>query len=103
VVEVSEEKREAKLRFIKEEPWISQILRTFRPIGIIPEDLHNWFWDWVQDIGAAMRSRDMMVGFAASIGYYAIAVGLFSLLESVGVTPGAVKRLKGLILGGRGL
>jgi len=100
---VSEEKKEAKLRFIKEEPWISQILRTFRPIGIIPEDLHNWFWDWVQDVGAAMRSRDMMVGFAVSVGYYAIAMGLFTLLESVGVTHGVVKRLKSLILGGRGL
>jgi hypothetical protein len=89
---LSEEKK--KLRFIREEPWIAQTLRTFRPLKIVPEDLHDWFWDWVQDVGAVMRSREMMVGFVASIGYYALALGLMNLFSRLGFT-GLFKRLLG--------
>jgi hypothetical protein len=82
VKSLSEEK---KLRFIREEPWIAQTLRTFRPLKIVPEDLHDWFWDWVQDVGAAMRSREMMVGFVASMGYYALFLGIVNLLGRLGL------------------
>ena len=92
---MSEERK--KIRFIREEPWIAQTLRTFRPIGIIPEEIHTWVFDWLEDIGATMRSREMMVGFLASMGYYAIGVGLISLLESTGVMQSIVKTIRSIV------
>jgi hypothetical protein len=83
-----------KLRFIREEPWIARTFRTFRPVGIVPEDLHNWLWDWVEDVGAAMRSREMMVSFMASIGYYAIGISLLSVLENLGLVPSIARLIK---------
>jgi hypothetical protein len=83
-----------KLRFIREEPWIARTFRTFRPVGIVPEDLHDWLWDWVEDVGAAMRSREMMVSFIVSMGYYAISIGLLSLLESLGLAPSITRLIK---------
>jgi len=83
------------VRFIRDEPWIARTLRNFRPLDIIPKDIHDWFWDWVEDVGAAMRSREMMVSFVASAGYYAIAMGMLTVLESLGVKP--VKLVKKII------
>jgi hypothetical protein len=85
----------SKLRFIREEPWIARTLRTIRPLGIVPKDIHDWFWDWVEDVGAALRSREAMVSFAVSMGYYALVRSALMLLESFGVKP--VKRLRLLI------
>ena len=85
---------EKKLRFIREEPWIARTFRTFRPVGIVPEDLHNWLWDWVEDVGAAMRSREMMVSFIASTGYYAIGISLLSVLENLGLVPSIARLIK---------
>jgi hypothetical protein len=82
-----------KLRFIREEPWIARTLREIRLTRLVPSDLRDWFWDWVEDVGAAMRSREMMVSFAASMGYYAIGLGLMSLLEALGIRPVLVKKL----------
>jgi hypothetical protein len=84
-----------KLRFIRDEPWIARTLRTFRPLNVIPEDLHEWFWDWVEDVGTVMRSREMMVTTVASMAYYAILMSALSMLEVFGVK--SVKIVKKLM------
>ncbi len=89
------EKKE-RLKFIREEPWIARTLRTIRPLRIIPEDLHNWLFDWIEDIGLVMRSREMMVSFLASLGYYVVLLSLLSTMEATGVAPGLIKRVKGI-------
>jgi len=89
---MSEERK--KLRFIREEPWISRVLRTFRPLRIIPDEIHNWAFDWLEDIGSVMRNREMMAGFLASMGYYLIGIGLISLFENIGFSPNIIKRIK---------
>jgi len=91
---------EEKLRFIREEPWIARTLRKFRPLRVVPKEIHDWLFDWAEDVGRVMRSREMMVSFVASMGYYAIAVGLISLLESIGLVPKVVERVKRIV--GRG-
>jgi hypothetical protein len=93
---VAEEERveRRKLRFIREDPWIARTLREIRLTRLVPSDLRDWFWDWVEDVGTVMRSREMMVSFIASMGYYAISLGLISLLESLlGIRLGVVRRL----------
>jgi hypothetical protein len=75
-----------KLRFIREEPWIARTLREIRVTRLVPSDLRDWFWDWVEDVGTVMRSREMMVSFVASMGYYAISLVLISFLSAVGLT-----------------
>lgn len=73
---MSEERR---IRFIREEPWIAMALRQLY-LGVLPADLHKWLWDWVQDVGAAARSREAMVGFAVTLLYHAAALALITLL-----------------------
>jgi len=90
---MSEESRARKLRFIREEPWVARTLRGIR-IGVAPKELHTWLWDWVEDVGRAMRSREMMVGFAASMGYYAILMALLSVVERLGVAPRLTRLLR---------
>jgi len=91
---------ERKLRFIKEEPWIAQILRQLRFIGVVPEDLRNWFWDWVEDVGRVVRSREYMVSCIASGIYYvgiSLIVALFPILhEASRKLPIFSKFLEGL-------
>jgi hypothetical protein len=82
-----EAKGRARLRFIREEPWIARTLRTIKPLRIVPDELHDWLFDWVEDVGAVMRSREMMVGIAASIGYYAILMSLMRFLGATGLRP----------------
>jgi hypothetical protein len=92
---VAEERAERrKLRFIREDPWIARTLREIRLTRLVPSDLRDWFWDWVEDVGTVMRSREMMVSFVASMGYYVIGLGLVSALESLlGIKLGVVRRL----------
>lgn len=73
-----EERR--KIRFIREEPIIAMTLRQYY-FGVLPKDLHDWFWDWVQDVGAAMRSREYMVGMVASVAYYVLFILAIKLLK----------------------
>jgi len=76
-----------EIHFIREDPWISQVLRTFRPLNIVPKEIHDWFWDLARDVGAVMRSREMIVYFIASLGYDLLKANLISLIEDLGIMP----------------
>lgn len=62
---------ERKFQLISDEPRLATLLRTRRRM-IVPEDIYNWGVDWVEDVGAVMRSRSYKVGFVASSASYAI-------------------------------
>ena len=88
-----------RIRFIREEPVFAQ---SFRGIyfGLVSKELHDWFWDWVEDIGRTLRSREYMLsvvtGAIYMVGINAIArllgiskVNLLQVfLESLGVRVG---------------
>ena len=67
------------LRFIREEPILANTLRKI-DLKILPTDIREWALKWVEDVGRAMRSREMMVGFVASALYY---VGLICLVSFI--------------------
>lgn len=67
-----------KIRFIREEPVFAQSFRQFY-LKILPQEIHEWAWDWVEDVGRVMRSREMMVSFVASGLYYVALVALLSI------------------------
>jgi hypothetical protein len=56
-------------RLISPEPRLAKILERI-DLGILPKDVRNWAIGWIRDVGTLVRSRDMMVGFAASVVYY---------------------------------
>jgi len=63
-------------RLIASEPRLARILEQIN-LGILPEDVRDWAIGWVRDVGTLLRSREMMVGFVASLVYY------FGLLAAV--------------------
>lgn len=68
-----------KIRFISSEPKLGRIFRASKPL-ILPAELHDYVADWVEDVGAVMRSREMMVGQAASVIYYAVMLLVFNMI-----------------------
>jgi len=70
-----------KIRFISEEPKLGMWLKTRKPI-VLPQDVYDWATDWVHDVGAVMRSREMMVSMVASVAYYALFMGLLRIISS---------------------
>jgi hypothetical protein len=84
-----------RTRFIREEPWIAQTLRTVKLLKFVPEELRDWFWDWVQDVEAMARSREMMVSFVVTMLYSIAAAKLLELLGVAEVFK-AVRRALGL-------
>ena len=73
--------RGRKIRFISEEPKLGTWLKTRKPI-VLPQDIYDWATDWVHDVGAVMRSREMMVSTVASAAYYVILMGLVRLISA---------------------
>lgn len=73
----------SKLRFVKEDPWIAKTLRQYRPAKVLPADLHEWFWDWIEDVGTMMRSREMMVSYVASLIYSLLELGILGALTTL--------------------
>jgi hypothetical protein len=56
-------------RLISSEPRLAKALEQIN-LGVLPKDVRDWAISWVRDVGTLVRSRDMMVGFVASIAYY---------------------------------
>jgi predicted AAA+ superfamily ATPase len=75
-----------KLRFISEQPVLAQTLRQLY-LGILPKDIHTWAFDWFEDIGSIMRSRDFI---AHNIAQLILFVGLNSLARIIGVQRGTI-------------
>jgi hypothetical protein len=75
-----------KLRFISEKPVLAQTLRQLY-LGILPKDIHNWAFDWFEDIGSILRSRDFI---AYTITQQILFVGLSSLTRIIGVQRGTI-------------
>jgi hypothetical protein len=73
--------RAKRLRFINEEPWIAKTARQIKLVKLMPQDLHDWFWSWVEDVGAIMRSRDLMAHYAATLIYRVIEELIASLVS----------------------
>jgi len=69
------------IRFISEKPVLAEILEAVN-LGFLPKDVREWAIGWIRDVGATVRSREMMVGFTASIIYY---IGAISLIRMLGV------------------
>jgi hypothetical protein len=67
-----------RVEFISPEPRLAKLLRSRRPL-VVPEVIHKFALDWVEDVGTVMRSREYKVGFVASAAGY----GLVLLLASV--------------------
>ena len=75
-----------QFRIISDKPRLAMVLREF-DLGILPKDVREWAISWVEDVGTLVRSRDMMVGFAASLTYYIVAFTLMSMLKTKGLLP----------------
>lgn len=67
-------------RLISSEPKLAKTLEQIN-FGILPKDVRDWAIDWVRDVGVAVRSREMMVGYTVSLIYYAGLIVAISLLE----------------------
>jgi len=87
---------ERRIRFISEYPWLGEALVRRRPV-LLPKTLYLWAATWVRDVGAVMRSREMMVGMAATATYYALIMGLIRLFPAIAKGPIARRLLEGLI------
>jgi len=71
------------VRFISSEPRLAQVLEAV-DFGILPRDIREWAIGWMKDVGKVVRSREMMVGFAASLVYYAGLLSALSAMEKLG-------------------
>jgi hypothetical protein len=67
-------------RLISPEPRLAKVFERV-DFGILPRDVREWAIGWVRDVGALVRSREMMVGFAASLVYYVGLVAAVGFLE----------------------
>jgi len=67
-----------RLRFVSEEPKLAYALRKL-DFKLLPVNVREWALGWVEDVGRAMRSREMMVGVLASAAYYVLLMGLLSV------------------------
>jgi len=84
-----------RLRFINEEPWIAKTARQIKLVKLMPQDLHDRFWSWIEDVGAVMRNRDLMVYYVAVLIYSVIVELITSLVTetfSKGVSGDFIKR-----------
>lgn len=75
-----------RIRFIKEEPVLARTLRAYY-FGLMPKEIHEWAFDWWEDIGSIMRSRDFMAYTASQLMLF---IGLDSLSRLLGVKAGTV-------------
>jgi len=80
------------IRFISEEPRLAKILERI-DLSVLPRDIRVWAIAWLKDIGKAVRSREMIVGYLASSIHYAILLVAISLLEKRGINLPVVKRI----------
>jgi len=67
-------------RLISSEPRLAKMLEQI-DLGILPKDVREWAISWIRDVGTLVRSREMMVGFAASLVYYLGLVAVMHVLE----------------------
>jgi len=70
-------------RFISEEPRLAYVMKAV-DLGLLPKDVKEWAVSWVEDVGRVVRSREMMVGFVASVIYYAGIVSVLSVVGKLG-------------------
>ena len=70
-------------RFISEEPRLAYVMKAV-DLGLLPKDVKEWATSWVEDVGRVVRSREMMVGFVASVIYYTGIITVLSVVEKLG-------------------
>ena len=75
------------IRFISPEPRLALILHN-RKRFLIPEEIHEYFINWISDVGATMRSREFMVSSVASYASSGIIAGLAKRLPKSGIISG---------------
>jgi len=84
------------VRFVSSEPRLAQVLEAV-DFGILPRDVREWAIGWMKDVGKVVRSREMMVGFVASLVYYTGFLSALSAMEKLGfnIRLPLVRRLTG--------
>ena len=80
-----------RFTLISPNPRLAGVLHERQP-RLVPEDLYHWAVDYVEEVGAVMRSREYKVSILASGATYALFIGAsraFPLLTKLGVVSEA--------------